>query len=557
MSTINVMHQIYKIFRKRADFITLSGILIFAFIIRVWNLSVLPHGFYTDEVVSGYVGRFILENGRDLYGNIFPLIYFDKFGDYRVIFPMYLSGLSTYIFGVNEFAVRFPPAFFGSLFVIPMYFAAYLFFKNKITAFIASLFVTILPWHVTLSRAQSEGIIGLTLFLTGLLFLFLSLSRMRKLFWVGVILLFISYFSYPTFRLLVPLALLPLPFFTKPGYMRVRFIAILLGFVAFTAFVLLTPWGKGRFEQTSLFQNRDIQEKIDAINENFAIGLGPGRVFEARLFHNKAVGYTREFVKQYFSYLSPSFLFTEGGKPFRYTIPETGLLYISFFIFIMSSFVLHKNKAENSYYHYLGYLLLVSPLPAALTFEDSPNIHRSLAMIIPLVLFASDGVVQLVTFIKAKILRMALVGFFTGVLLLEAVYVNHQYTNQTAPFKSYLRDDGLVEAAFAIQAEKKNYDELYITTHEDLAIYYLFFTKNFSSDFIGRFKKEQLRVETVENIHFVNDQCPFLRNISEIPLDKKILILAYGDCPDYPLPTIKSIMRKDSTRAFRLLTNSN
>jgi len=96
-------------------------IFLFAAFLRLYNLSSLPFNFHLDEVQSTFVGRYTLLHFRDPYGNFFPLNYFNLFGDYPPIIPMYLSGIATFIFGVNEFAARFPSAFFGALAVFPIY----------------------------------------------------------------------------------------------------------------------------------------------------------------------------------------------------------------------------------------------------------------------------------------------------------------------------------------------------------------------------------------------------------------------------------------------------
>jgi len=211
------MIKIFKFFARNLsrEFFILVTIFLLALFLRLIYLSHAPLGFYTDEVVSGYVGRFILLNGKDLYGNAWPIFYFDKFGDYRTILPIYLSGVSTFIFGVNEFAVRFPPAFFGALGVIPMYlFTKQLFNRN--IAFVSSFLIAILPWHIILSRAQSEGIIGLTILLFGYSLLFFGLRKRRVLILsISAIILLLTYFLYPAFRLIVPLTVLPLPFLQK------------------------------------------------------------------------------------------------------------------------------------------------------------------------------------------------------------------------------------------------------------------------------------------------------------------------------------------------------
>lgn len=90
--------------------------------LRIYDLGQMPSGFHRDELHNAYAGRFILQNGKDIYGNSWPLLYFDTYGNYPPVLPMYLSGLSTYIFGTNVFAARFPIAVIGAALLFPLFF---------------------------------------------------------------------------------------------------------------------------------------------------------------------------------------------------------------------------------------------------------------------------------------------------------------------------------------------------------------------------------------------------------------------------------------------------
>ena len=92
-----------------------------ALFLRLIFLGSVPAGFHNDEVDVGYVGKFIVLNGKDPAGNILPLA-FNKFGDFRPTGLFYLAGISQLIFGSNEFAVRLPTALFGALTVFPLFF---------------------------------------------------------------------------------------------------------------------------------------------------------------------------------------------------------------------------------------------------------------------------------------------------------------------------------------------------------------------------------------------------------------------------------------------------
>ena len=78
-------------------------IFLLALAVRLLALSDVPFGFHNDEVDVGYVGKFILLNGRDPAGNILPLA-FNKYGDFRPTGLFYLAGISQFIPLFNFFS---------------------------------------------------------------------------------------------------------------------------------------------------------------------------------------------------------------------------------------------------------------------------------------------------------------------------------------------------------------------------------------------------------------------------------------------------------------------
>ncbi len=535
---------------------SLIVIFLIALFLRSFLLSDYPNGFFTDEVVSGYVGRFLLSTGHDLYGNFLPIFYFDKFGDFRSIIPMYITGIFTFIFGLNEFSVRFAPALFGAITVIPMYFFVLRFSESKPIALLASFLLAIFPWHIVLSRAQSEGIMGLLVFMTGMAIISFKKTLSLRNVIFGTILLSTTYLFYPPFRILTPLFILPLVF-TSKGMVRKKYIVICGILFLFTTIIILTPWGRGRAEQTSLFSNKEIAEKIKADNENSAIALGPDQILLARIFHNKPVGYTRESLKQYFSYLSPTYLFFNGGLPYRYTVPETGLLFVTFIFFIGAFIFLQKDKSPTiAQKLYLGYILAICILPASLTFEDSPNIHRSFLMIIPLVIICAYGMYSLITFSRNKKMRVLTICGISILLVLEFIYFQHQYRYQAPSFRSYLRGDGMNSASKWIAENNEKYSKIYSTGYEDFAIYYLYNTKNFNKNLIGIFEKNPLFPRQVDNLFFSNEYCPFEHD-KNFRLQNREMLVVHGDCKSYvDLVEVHRVVRRDSTVAFKMYVSS-
>jgi len=526
-------------------------IFVLALFLRLYHLSVLPYGFYEEEVTNAYVGRFILQNGRDLYGNPWPLLYFDKFGDFPPVLPLYLAGLATYIFGFTEFAARFPTALIGALAVFPLYGLAYQLLKDKRASLLASLLLAIAPWHVVLSRTSAEGIIGFSVYTWGLLWVLRGMEEgnRKKIRW-AIALFILTYVLYPGLRIIVPLTLFPLSFMTRNKSLRRLLFLSTVGALFLTALIAATPWGRGRFVQTSLFASEEVSARIRANMEALSSDEGRGNIRLARTFHNKVVGYAREFVSHYVSYVSPQHLFLQAGGQARYfNVPYQGLIPITMAALLFASLL---PIVAPPLFPYILSLLLVTPLPAVLTVDFVPHAHRSLFLLLPIILLAASGFSKLLTFVSTRTSQVLLALVVLFALSLESMYFWHQYSRHEASNQSVLRNAGDKEVVRYIIEHQKEYDHIIMPPFARLPIYYLYFTGNFDPALIGQFKS-QLQMDSLPGITFVADWCPTkLLNITEV--SKNALIVENGDCGGTAgFKTIEMIYRKDSTKAYRLV----
>ena len=323
--------------------IAFVGIFLFALFIRFYDLGGTPSGFHQDEVANAYVGRFILENGVDLYGNKWPLLYFDKHCDYPPVVPMYLSGLGTYIFGVNELGARSAGAALGTLSLVAIFFLSYFSFRNYWVAIATMGAISITPWHVNFSRNGTEGMMGLCVYLFGLAFLLFAYMS-KKIFPLvcGFLLLFLSYLLYPSFRIIIPPVLIAATFLFQKGTLRKIAILGAVLSVVLTIVVSQTNWGKGRYEQTAIMSKTRVQQDLEPYIYN------DKSILMARIFNNKIVHFSHEFTKQYLSYFSPDFLFTQESQPPWFKVPRVGLLPIAFIIPLLALvYLIWKGKFPN------------------------------------------------------------------------------------------------------------------------------------------------------------------------------------------------------------------
>src|SRR3990167_9544121 len=172
----------------------LAAIFLLALALRTVNLGDHPPGLTWDEAGLGYNAYSILKTGRDEHGVFMPLI-FKSFGDYKPGIYVYLTVPSIAVFGLTEFAVRFPSALFGALAVIGIYLFTNLLFPGKKIGYLAALFLAVMPWHLHFSRGGWEVNVFATLLLFAAYFLLLSLSTL-------------TIFTYQAAKLLSPLVFL-------------------------------------------------------------------------------------------------------------------------------------------------------------------------------------------------------------------------------------------------------------------------------------------------------------------------------------------------------------
>ena len=150
--------------RYSLKIITLVFILLLAGFLRFWQLGTFPVGFTPDEASFGYDAYSILMTGRDQWGHFLPVT-LESFGDFKSPLYAYLTIPSVAIFGLNEFAVRFPNAIVGTVSVFILYLLLgeigklFKFEGKKITLLQLSgaLLLSISSWHVMMSRGAFEA----------------------------------------------------------------------------------------------------------------------------------------------------------------------------------------------------------------------------------------------------------------------------------------------------------------------------------------------------------------------------------------------------------------
>lgn len=435
----------------------LIGILALAFCLRFIKLSQYPAGFTPDEAAQGYTAYSILKTGKDEWGVRFPLNP-RSFGDFKPPVYTYLAIPSIAAFGLNEFAVRLPNALLGSLSVLVVYFLIK-FLEDNFLALIASLFLAISPWHISLSRGAFEANLTSFFLPLGVLF-FLKSLKSPKFFPFSTFFFGLNLLTYHSAKLVTPLILFFLLFLYKneiKGVMRKSPRYFLLSSLIFFSFLLVVFGGLfsgagTRASDIGIFSG-GWQSVAD--DRFFAVKQGLPD-FISRFFNNKLTFSLGEFVDIYFSYLSPHFLFTQGAGEATYgMVPGRGVLYlVELFFIIISFYFILKEKGKNLLIFWFWFL--ISPLPAALARGAGYHANRVAIMMPAIQIISASGAIRFFKLIKKeKKLFLPVLGFSCLCLVVSFVFFVEEYFFQFAKINASRMGYGWKKVMSYLKDEKR------------------------------------------------------------------------------------------------------
>lgn len=551
-------------------FLTRKGLLLviiffIAVCLRFYKLGDIPAALHRDEAFLGYNALSLLETGRDMTGNFLPL-HISSFL-YSPAGYSYASIPFISLFGLNAFSVRFASALFGSVTVL----ITYLFVKKLISgkvreriALIAAFLLAINPWHINLSRTATENVIVVFLITLGT-YLFLSFidKKLKLYLFFSLLCFFLSLFCYQAPRAFLPLFLPLLWFIFSRGEVKKN--QLMAGSLYFAFFLipitmfLLSPNLSLRLRTVSIFATHETKARILELIPQDALSNSPS--METRFFHNKFLGYGLQGTQNYFKHFSYDFLFTEAGFPDRYRVPLMGLLYIvelPFFILGVWFFIRDQRKAGVLL---LGWILL-APLGSALTFDDVPNLQRTLIMQPAIAIVVSYGFIASRLFTKSFIWRSVI--FLACVpLLLQVLFYLHQYYIHVNYYRPWYRQDGYKMLVSEVNKLKNGNKKVLITNRESApTIFFLFYNNYDPSLFQKVAMTSQLRdFDRVgfDKYKFSEEECPWpVQKVKIDDIRKDTLYVNSGLCkiPD-DARVHEVIKRKDGSTVFYMLSLRN
>jgi hypothetical protein len=319
--------------------------------------------------------------------------------------------------------------------------------------------------------------------------------------------------------------------------------------------------GLQRFSQVSIFKNADVTYEIDRTHSE-----DPGHKLFTLLIDNKIVIFAKNIILQYGDYFSSDFLLGNLAKPYRYATPGAGLLTFADIIFLVAGLI-QLSRGNKNYLPLI--LLLLAPLPAALTIEDSPNLARAFFMIPFLIIIESYGIEMLLRARKFRkivffiCLALALAGFS----YFEYTYFFHSKSH--TPFiyglvldSSSQRGVGEIELASLLDKSMNKYEKIVVTYLPDSPYpWFAFFTGKDPAEF-NKSRIGGTNEHDYKNIIFSETGCP-----SDYAFKKysgqKILVVDPAGCPyeaqikdGLPGHVLSKIFQADGSEVYAVLENN-
>lgn len=462
------------------EFLILFLIVILGLGLRLYKLSEVPSGFFSDEASIGYNAYSILNTGKDEYSIPFP-IFFRAFGEYKNPVQIYLTVPFIFIFGLSEFSTRLPSVFFGIITIIFLYLLIKELFNKRI-ALLSAFIASTMPWLLHYNRTAFELNSYIAFFIISL-YLFIKSIKHRTYFIPACVSLALSIYTYYPTILIIPMLLLGILFIYRKIFLS-RKKYFFAGFAAFTIICIpmlssfLTGQGTARFNAVSVFSAKlSFTGTVSRIIHNYLFQLSP-----TLLISGEPTFITRHF--------------TGGLTPI---LPIT-LPFI--FVGLAHTFLTIQKRSSQL----LIYWFLIYPIAGAVT-ADTPFTSRSIIGAPLFAIFISLGVSTTIKHVGKFINTSLLTVFILSAILINLLFFAKFYFTQ---YPMYSSDYWGWQYGFKPIMEKyhkNNFDELLIThrfnSGEELLKFY--------------------------NVAYKCTNCKIMHNPIEIDLNKKQLFALRKD----------------------------
>lgn len=388
---------------RKKQLIVLIAIVLVALGVRVWKLNSVPSSLYVDEIDLGYQARSLVETGRDYRGGLSPF-FVKSFNSDRTPIPAILTAITTAIFKTPELAIRMAPAILGTIGVVLSYLLVNMWIGMG-PALVTAMAMALSPWMIQFGRIGFEATSVMVILLGGLtsFFYWLKNKKKEKFFWLAVILLSLSMYTYRTMSLLTPIIFLILLTVYHQEIFKLEkkklLIAAGLAGIIMGSFLYATTLASAdetRISQisiladpeTAIWVQRDREIASGDLNDNT---VGKQATLTSKIFYNKPLSWADSLLNNYLTAFSTDFLFINGDPNLRQSIPGWGMMIWLDVIAIGFGIYFFVKKRKQKWVQLLTLWLLTSPLASCLTTIGGNHAHRLFVMAIPLLVLTGIG----------------------------------------------------------------------------------------------------------------------------------------------------------------------
>ena len=427
---------IIRLIRKRLFVIGVIFIFGAALLIRGIKISSYPVSMTIDEVAIGFNAYSILNTGKDEWGKKFPLAFYSV-GDYKPPVDIYLTVPFIKLFGVTEFAVRFPVVLLGALsaaiFILLLREIGF----GKFGSLIGGVWFAFLPWHIRFSRGSFEAVSALFFVLWGT-FLVLRSARLKSFgaFILSLVAFCLSVWAYHAERIFTPLLFVFLIIFLRK---KINFIyqnksrllvclAVLAVFIVpFLLLTFATPAIRTRALSTSILREASLVKTLHHGNYNS---------WQEFVFDNYFYKIARHFAGKYLNYYDPNFWLNKGMNFTPAGLPDLGLFYLVDLPFILIGIYAVFTSRNKLLKALTVFWFFAGPIPAALTMNEQ-HLLRALVWIPFFCLMVASGSSWLWVRLEKRFkLKVVVFSLYSVLLLISFVYFADLYFRQYFRFYS-------------------------------------------------------------------------------------------------------------------------
>jgi hypothetical protein len=366
---------------------------------------------YGDELTMVYDTYSLIKTGKDSTGQAFPLTF--KMGAGRPGGYIYFSMPFVYLFGPTEWGERSLSLFSSLGIIVLMYFLGKKLFGERV-GYVASFIASVSLWDIYLAKGGFEAHFALFLALFGIV------TFLYKKYIPWAITWGLAIFTYPTFKLTLPVVFLVLLWYSGiKNVVKNKFFIISLVVLAIFGGLAVRETFRGlseeRFSNINVFSDTNLREQIIQLNnQERTLSTLPSLL--KPIFYNKPLQYFRTLLDNYMDNLSVKFLYLRGDGNPRHNPGEWGMLYLVELPLLFVGLVSLWKKEKKNLVLIITWIL-ITPL-ATMLISDTHGLRNAL-MLPPLILISSYALSNLPK--KLAILSIVLI-LIQLIFVLQRIY---------------------------------------------------------------------------------------------------------------------------------------